>query len=88
MVKMTLSLPPHQKNCFKKIISGITTIQTLIGVDKWHRVLGELRSMDIALPGAWALFSHIQEALYYVDDKRINLTRGFHQALEDFHWLA
>jgi hypothetical protein len=28
-------------------------------VAKWHRVLGELRSMALAIPGARGLFSHL-----------------------------
>ena len=39
-------------------------------VDKWHRVLGELLSMAIYLPGARGLFSHMQEDIHDVDEKR------------------
>ena len=44
--------------------------------------------MDISLPGNRGLFSHMQEALRQVEGKRLALTRGFHQALTDFRWLA
>ena len=53
-------------------------------MDKWHWVLGYIRSMDIALPGARVLFSNIKEALHHTDGKKVSLTRGTHQALADF----
>ena len=81
---MTLSFPPHQENRLKEILYGIPTTQKLIFVVKWHRVLGELCYMDIALPDAWVLFGHIQEALHHVEGKMVVLTKGFHQALTDF----
>ena len=45
MIKTTLSLPPHQEKGFKEILAGISHTQKRIGVHKWNRVLGELRSM-------------------------------------------
>ena len=44
--------------------------------------------MLLALLGSCGLFSHMQEALRHVNDKRVTLTRGVHEALADFHWLA
>ena len=67
---------------------GIKATQKRIGVDKWHRLLGELLSMDLDLPSAQGLFSHMQEALHHVDGKRFTLTRGFHYDFADFLWLA
>ena len=40
--------------------------------------------MAIALPGSRGLFSHIQEALCHVEGKMMDLTKGVHQALEEF----
>ena len=57
-------------------------------MDKWHRVLGELRSMALSLSGARGLFSQMQEALCQVKCKRVTLSTGVHEALEDFKWLA
>ena len=50
-------------------------------MDKWHRVLGELCSMEIDLSGAQIFFRHMQESLYHVQEKRVMLTKGVHQAL-------
>ena len=44
--------------------------------------------MVLALPGARGLFSQMQEALCHVKGKRVTLSTGVHEALEDFKWLA
>ena len=87
-VNMTISLTPHRVAWLKEIVSSIPITQHSVGVDKWHRVLGKLRSMALALPGARRLFSQIQEALFHVKGKRVTLSTGVHEALEDLKWLA
>ena len=62
--------------------------QRRLGIDKWHRVLGKLLSMALALPGSRGLFSQMQEALFHVKGKRVTLSTGIHKALSDFQWLA
>ena len=79
---MTLSLPQHQENHFKEILDEITTSQKRIGIDKWNWIIGELCSIDTALTGACGLCRHIQEALLHMEGERLELTRGFHQAIE------
>ena len=44
--------------------------------------------MALALPGAQGLFSQMQEALCHVKCKRVTLSPGVHDALDDFKWLA
>ena len=68
-VNMTLSLPPHHDSRFKDIMAVIPTSQKRTEVDKWHRVLVDLSSIDIVLPGARCLFIQIQEALHHVEGK-------------------
>ena len=75
---MNFYLPPHQDNRFKEILAEIPTIQKRISIDKWNRVLGELCSMDTALPDAWVHFRHMQEALHHVEGGRMTLARGVH----------
>ena len=87
-VNMTISLPPHRVGRLKKIVSSIPGTQHRVGVDKWHRVLGELRSMALALPGARGLFIQMPEAHCHVKGKMFTLSTGVHEALEDFKWLA
>ena len=44
--------------------------------------------MVLALPGAKGLFSNMQEFLFHVKDKKVALSKGVHEALVDFSWLA
>ena len=44
--------------------------------------------MSLNLPGARGLFSHMQDTLRHVEGKRVAMTRGIHQYLADFRWLA
>ena len=87
-VNMTIALPPHHVARLKEIVHAIPLTQRRVGVDKRHNTLGELRSMALALPGARGLFSQMQEALCHVKGKRVTLSPGVHDALDDFKWLA
>ena len=78
-INMTIALPSHRMARLKKIVSSIPSTQHRVGVDKWHQVLGKLRSMALALPGARGLFSQMQEALCHVKDKRVTLSTGVHE---------
>ena len=84
---MTISLPPHRVQRLTEILLSIPTSQKRIGVKKWHSILGELRSMQLALPGAKHLFSHMQLALSNQKGTRIALKKGVHSAIADFNIL-
>ena len=60
---MTVHLPPHRIERLAEILASIPVTQKRTSVRKWHKVLGELRSMSLALPGSRHLFSHMQYAL-------------------------
>ena len=47
-----------------------------------------MRSTALALPVARGLFSQMQEDLCHVKGKRVTLSPGVHEALDDFKWLA
>ena len=49
----------------------------------WHRILGELRSMSLALPGARGLFSLLQEAFRHHTQGRLPLSPALHDVLDD-----
>ena len=85
---MTINLAPHRVAQLEEIVSSIPCSQHRIGVDKWHWVLGELRSMVLAPPKARGLFSQMQEELFHVKGKRVTLSTGVHESLSDFRWLA
>lgn len=86
-VAMTVTLPPRRLQRLGELLASIPPTQRRLSLDKWHQLLGELRSMALALPGARGLFSHLQAALRTNHDHRVRLTTGFHNALHDFRWI-
>lgn len=87
-VNMTIHLPPHRIERLWEILDSIPSSQKRTSVKKWHKVLGELRSMSLALPGSRHMFGRLQNALSLQTKARVALKKGVHQALEDFRWLA
>jgi hypothetical protein len=87
-VNMTIHLPPHRVERLAEILNSIPRRQKRTSVKKWHKVLGELRSMSIALPGSRNMFGRLQKALSFQHKSRVTLNKGVHQALDDFRWLA
>ncbi len=85
---MTISLPSHRQARLQEILDSIPATQKRLSVKKWHKVLGELRSMTVAIPGSRGMFSLLQEALRNVTCNRIRLSKGVHHCLEDFRWLS
>lgn len=83
-VNMTIQLPPHRVERLAEILDSIPTHQRRTSVKKWHKVLGELRSMSLALPGSRNIFSTMQNALSQSKGARVALNKGVHDALEDF----
>ena len=86
-VAMTIHLPSHRLERLGEILASIPATQKRTSVKKWHKVLGELRSMSLALPGARNLFSHMQHALSSKLKGRVALNKGVHDALDDFRWI-
>jgi hypothetical protein len=82
---MTLELPLHRRERLQAILDSVPRSQKRTTAKKWHKVLAELRSMSVALPGSRGLFSQLQLAL--CDTARVCLDRGVHDALADFQWL-
>jgi len=87
-VAMTISLPPRRLQRLADILAEIPLSQKRTSVKRWHQILGELRSMSLAIPGARGLFSHMQDALCHKEPKgRLTLRQGVHDALHDFRLL-
>ena len=84
---MTIELPPHRLERLADILASIPPTQKRTSVKKWQTVLGELRSMSLALPGSRNIFSQMQNALSTPTKTRIALKKGVHQALDDFRWM-
>jgi hypothetical protein len=87
-IAKTISLPPHRQQRLREILDSIPPHQRRMGVSKWHQILGELRSMSIALPGSRGLFSTLQDALRSKKGTRISITAQIHQTLADFRWIV
>ena len=59
-----------------------------VGVKKWQRLLGELRFMGPAVPGASGLFGALQLGLSHADKHRVRITPHLRAHLTDFETLA
>jgi hypothetical protein len=86
----TLTLPPHRLERLFDILNSIEPQQQRVSLKKWHSILGELRSMATAIPGARGFFSHLQAALQArnVNNNRIRVSHHVRATLQDFTWLA
>ena len=84
----TLRLPPHRLDRLHAILGDLIS-SACSSVSQWHRLLGELRSMVLALPGCEGLFSQLQAELHR--HRRLSSLRTF--PLSDAtlfclrHWL-
>ena len=86
-IKLTLALQEHRIMRLKEILDSIPPSQKRTSAKKWHKVLGELSSMAVALLGARGLFSQMQLALRTDSKHRINPSKGVRAALDDFRYL-
>ena len=84
---MTLTLPPRRLQRLSDLLASIPSHQKRLSLATWHSLLGELRSMSLALPGSRGLFSHLQAAIRTREGTRLRLTPAFHGALADFTWI-
>ena len=82
----TLELPPHQLERLQQIFDDLQ-ICTQVGISKWQKVLGELRSMAIGIPGSQGLLTLLQEGLKYKDKNQICITTEMQDQLADFEYL-
>ena len=87
-VDETIELPPRRLARLESILNDLPRSRTRISVKVWHQVLGELRSMTLAIPGLRGFFSLLQEALRHVEQRRLRLTSATHDFLDDIRWLV
>ena len=86
-----ITLPPNRLQRLDNLLSEFPSTRRRASVDDWHKLLGELRSMAIALPASHGLFSHLQSALQHAlarGSRRIRLTSAVHSILDDFRFLC
>lgn len=86
---MTLRLTPRRRDRLHALLhKELPRSRKRLPVKEFHRILGELRSMSVALPGARGLFSVLQEALRHTTpDGRVRLADRIHNILDDFRAL-
>ena len=82
----TITLPPRRLTRLGDILEGLPRTKKRIATKEWHKVLGELRSMVLAVPGLRGMFSLLQEALR-TDVPRVRLSKSLHDFLDDIRWL-
>ena len=87
-VQMTLNLPPHRLERLREVLQWIQPPRKRLAASKWHKLLGELRSMAPALPGTRGLFSVLQNALSRGDGHRVHLNHRVHDVAADFTELV
>jgi hypothetical protein len=73
---LTICLPPHCVERLWEILDKIPPTQRWISIKKWHKVLGELRSVSLALPGSRNIFSTMQNALALKTGGHLALDKG------------
>jgi hypothetical protein len=86
-VRGTLELPLHRRQRLSAIFDEVKG-KTRMAISRWHKILGELRSMAVGVPGSKGLFSTLQTALQFTESNRIRVTPAMHDQLADFELLA
>jgi len=86
----TIHLPPRRLARLHAILASLPRTTRRVATKHWHQVIGELRSMVLAIPGARGLFSTLQTAfqLPLEHGTRLRLNANVHDFLDDFRWLA
>jgi hypothetical protein len=87
---MTIQLPPQWVTRLFELLDSFAPKQLRATVNNWQKLLGELRSMVVGIPGVKGLFSVLQEALRTKCDHGsiITLSSAVYHILTDFRWLA
>ena len=83
----TLELPPHRIERLHELLGQYPRQQKRVAAKAWHKLIGELRSMAMGIPGASSSFSFLQQA-FKTGAKRLRLSPAMHDQLDDFRWLA
>ena len=87
-VAETINLPPHRLERLHELLDSISPPHKRVSIQRWHQLLGKLRSMSPTLPGARGLFSVLQESLRRADRNRVRITREVWHMAADFRAIA
>ena len=74
----TISLPSRRLQRLHDILADLPRTKRRIATKKWHKIIGELRSMSLAVPGLRGHFSLLQEAFRHETRQQIRLSPALH----------
>lgn len=83
----TISLTDRRRRRLQDLLAAFPPTRKRCSVKDWQKLLGELRSMTLALPGARHLFSFLHAVLPPDHVHRLRLTASVHLILTDFRLL-
>ena len=83
----TIELPPHRQDRLNVLLQTALT-RKRITMKEWRRILGELRSMVLGIPGGRGLLSQLQLVLQRAKNHRIHIHREAQHQLLDLQLLA
>jgi hypothetical protein len=83
----TLTLPPHREARARDLFTGLKGARR-VAESKWHKLLGELRSMVLAIPGGKGLFGILQTGFTHTEKSRIRIDGPIRDQLDDFECLV
>ena len=86
-IRGTIELPEHRRVRLQEIFDYLRG-RKRVGLAKWRKFLGELRSMAIGIPGSRGLFGALQVGLRFADKDRIVITPEIRDQLDDFEYIA
>ena len=87
-IRGTIELPSHRWERLQTLIADYRN-RRRASLKEWQKLLGELRSMTVALPGSAGLFTHMQAALVRAGSgHRVRLTKPVHDELDDWAWIV
>ena len=89
-ITKTIFLPKHRATWLMESMDLVPPTQRYIAAKAWHKILGKLSSMLMAIPGCAGLFLVLWEAFRHKehDRSRLRLSKTLHVFLKDFCWLA
>ena len=83
----TIELPAHRKTRLWDILTDALH-RKRVSVRAWQKLLGELRSMVLGIPGGQGLFSQLQVALQHKAHHRVRIHKEARVCLQDLYALA
>ena len=84
---MTVHLTERRHARLVELLDQLPQTRKRVSVKLWHKVMGELRSMVLALPGSRGLFSVLQHA-FKSGQRHLRVTLAMHDFLDDFRWVV